>query len=197
MIEDISPADLKRSEAWRLLDARLRPFVARRVGEMDVEDVLQDVYLRIQRGLPTLREEERLGPWAYRLARNSVVDHLRGKSRLPILSGEAFEPVSPMSDEGSEGVQQEVATYAVMFVAFLPSPYREALTLTEVEGVTQAHAADMLGVSLSTMKSRVQRGRRKLRASLEACCHIALDARKRVVGCELRADGTMPKGCCE
>ncbi len=56
----------------------------------------------------------------------------------------------------------------------LPSPYREALTLTELEGLTQKEAAEMLGISLSGMKSRVQRGRQQLRQALEDCCHIAL-----------------------
>lgn len=86
--------------------------------------------------------------------------------------------------------------YAALFVSMLPSPYREALTLTELEGLTQKEAAEMLGISLSGMKSRVQRGREKLRAALEDCCHIALDARHRVVGCEPRPDGKLPDGCC-
>ena len=78
----------------------------------------------------------------------------------------------------------------------LPSPYREALTLTELEGMTQKEAAAMLGTTLSGMKSRVQRGRVYLRKALEDCCHIALDARGRVVTCEPRVDGRLPDGCC-
>lgn len=83
-----------------------------------------------------------------------------------------------------------------MFVAMLPSPYREALTLTELEGMTQKDAAFMLGISLPAMKSRVQRGREKLRETLEACCHIALDARGAVVSCEPRPDGRLPDCRC-
>ena len=78
----------------------------------------------------------------------------------------------------------------------LPSPYREALTLTELEGLSHKEAAALVGVSLTAMKSRVQRGRDKLRAALVACCHIALDARSRVVGCEPRGDGNTPEVCC-
>ena len=77
-----------------------------------------------------------------------------------------------------------------------PSPYREAITLTELEGRTQREAAEMLGISLSGMKSRVQRGRAKLRAMLEACCEIAVDARGKVIACEPRAAGSKPRGCC-
>ena len=103
--------------AYRELEARLRPFVARRVSAAsEVDDVMQDVFLRMQRSLPDLREEE--------------------------------------------------------------------------------HAADMMGVSLSGMKSRVQRGREKLRELLEDCCEIALDARGRVIGCEPRPNGKQPPDCC-
>ena len=78
-----------------------------------------------------------------------------------------------------------------------PTPYREALKpLTELEGVTQRTAAEMMGVSLSGMKSRVQRGRERLRGLLEDCCEIALDARGRVIGCEPRANGKQPVACC-
>lgn len=88
-----------------------------------------------------------------------------------------------------------LAQCVVPFIATLPSPYREALTLTEIEGLTQREAAAMLGVSLSGMKSRVQRGREKLRAVLKQCCEIALDARGRLIGFEPRAHNSCGQGC--
>lgn len=89
-----------------------------------------------------------------------------------------------------------LASYVAPFVAMLASPYREALTLTELEGLTQKQAAEMLGISVSGMKTRVQRGRRELRRVLEDCCSIALDARGRVISCEPRADGKIPNCRC-
>jgi RNA polymerase sigma-70 factor (ECF subfamily) len=62
----------------------------------------------------------------------------------------------------------------------LPSPYREAVTLVELEGLTISEAAGMVGISLSGMKSRVQRGRAQLRELFERCCEIELDARGKV-----------------
>ena len=53
-----------------------------------------------------------------------------------------------------------------------------AITLVELEGLTQQAAADVVGVSLSGMKSRVQRGRKLLRERFDACCAVALDARR-------------------
>ena len=197
MIEGVDASDLAGGRAVRELAERLRPFVAKRVREVDVDDVLQEIFLRIQGALPTLRDEQRLGPWLYLVARSVIIDHLRRTARQPQASERAWELMPDDGEEGESAVEREVAGYAAMFVAFLPSPYREALTLTELSGLTQQEAADMLGISLSAMKSRVQRGRKKLREALEACCHIALDARRRVVACEPRPDGKLPDGCCD
>ena len=54
---------------WQDVAAQLRPFLARRVAAADVDDVLQDVWLRVQRGLPGLRDEERFTSWLFQIAR--------------------------------------------------------------------------------------------------------------------------------
>lgn len=190
--------------SWDELATRLRPFIRRRVAsEPDTDDVLQDVLLRMHRGLPGLEDEDRLGAWMYRIARTTIVDHVRARQRHPVVAAAVNEgerePVTEASEPFAEddgAVAREVAQYLAFFVVALPSPYREAITLTELEGRTQREAAEMLGISLSGMKSRVQRGRAKLRAMLEACCEVAVDVRGKVVACEPRAAGTIPKGCC-
>jgi RNA polymerase sigma-70 factor, ECF subfamily len=69
-------------DAWAEVEKHLRPFVARRVDDpADVGDVLQEIYLRVQAGLPNLRDSERFGPWVYRLARNALADHGRSRAR--------------------------------------------------------------------------------------------------------------------
>lgn len=197
MIEASAPPDLSKDCAWRALEQKLRPFIARRVrAEADVEDVVQDVFLRMQRGLPSLRDDQRFGPWLYQVARSAIADHRRSSARHPIAAGGPPAQAGEALDEMDESaVEREMAACAVLFVSMLPSPYREALTLTDLEGLSQKRAAEMLGISVSGMKSRVQRGRQKLRAALEDCCDIALDARRRVVACEPRADGKLPDGC--
>ncbi len=177
---------------WEALAGQLRPFIARRVASpADADDVLQEVLVRVHRGLPQLRDDDRLSSWVYRIARNTIVDHAR--TRTPV-GGDA-EAIAADDDEDAAAAQ-DVAHALALFVAALPSPYREAITLTEIEGRTQREAADMVGISLSGMKSRVQRGRARLRAMLEACCEIALDVRGRVIECAPRADAEIPDGCC-
>lgn len=185
-------------DAWSDLDAKLRPFIARRVrSPMDVDDVVQDVFLRMHRGLAGLRDEDRFGPWVYQVARSAIANHRRAAVRHPVAAGDSQEDEAPVPDvDDGDGAEVELAPYVAVFVAMLPSPYREALTLTELEGVTQKEAAAMLGLSLSGMKSRVQRGRQQLREALEACCDIALDVRGRVVSCEPRPDGRLPDCAC-
>ena len=196
-LQVIEPSALRTPGAWRALRAQVRPFVAKRVPASDIDDVVQEVFLRVQRGLPKLRDEQRLGPWIYQVARNAVADHGRAAARKP--GADELERIEQTAwteppDDGAAG--RAAAQYAALFVSMLPDPYREALTLTELEGLTQKEAAAQLGLSLSGMKSRVQRGRAKLRASLEACCDFALDARHRVIAVEPRPDGKLPDGCC-
>jgi RNA polymerase sigma-70 factor (ECF subfamily) len=180
---------------WRELEGKLRPFIARRVpSEADVDDVVQDVFLRMQKGLSGLRDEERFGPWVYQIARSAIVDHQRSLAKHRVADADALEDTPAEAADDDRAVEELLSMYIAPFVAMLPSPYREALTLTELEGLTQKQAAEMLGISLSGMKSRVQRGRAQLREALEDCCNIALDARGRVVGCEPRPDGKLP-GC--
>lgn len=184
--------------AWRDLEAKLRPFIARRVSaDADVDDVVQDVFLRMQRGLAGLHDERRFGPWVYQVARSAIVDHLRSAAKHPVIDARVAEETAMELMDDDDLTERAVASYIAPFVAMLPSPYREALTLTELEGLTQKRAAEILGISLSGMKSRVQRGRQQLRNALEDCCHIALDVRRHVISCEPRPDGKLPDGCCE
>jgi RNA polymerase sigma-70 factor (ECF subfamily) len=185
------------SNAWVDLEARLRPFIARRVAPSDVDDVVQEVLIRIQRGLSALRDDARFGPWVYQIARSAVADHGRARARQPLATADPTElPAPAPADDDDEGEPaRQLASCMVGFVARLPSPYREAVTLIELEGKTVREAAEMVGISISGMKSRVQRGRARLREMLEACCEIALDARGRVTGFEPRPP-TPGKGCC-
>ncbi len=171
--------------AWRELEARLRPYVARRVGSpADVEDVLQETLTRMHRGLVTLADGERFGPWVYRIAANAIADHLRVRARHPLVRGEPGSDSNEAAvDEPDDTLEAELAECVALFVARLPSPYREAITLTELQGLTHRDAAEMLGISVSGVKSRVQRGRQRIRRMFEQCCELSVDCRGHVTAC--------------
>lgn len=163
---------------WQDVAARLRPFIARRVSPAEIDDVLQDVFVRVQRGLPRLRDEERFTSWLFQIARSSVAEHMRTRARHPVAAdGDAGDERAVETEDDDREAARELAGCVSMFVAQLPSPYREAITLVELEGRTAKEAAEMVGVSVSGMKSRVQRGRARLRELFDRCCEIAIDAR--------------------
>jgi RNA polymerase sigma-70 factor, ECF subfamily len=166
-------------ELWEDVAERLRPFVARQVPATDVDDVLQDVFVRMQRGLGSLREEERFTSWLFQVARSSVAEHVRAKARHPVAADAGVELPAPIEDDDREA-SRSLSACVSLFVARLPSPYREAVTLVELEGLTAREAAEMVGITVSGMKSRVQRGRAQLRTLFDQCCEIAIDARGKV-----------------
>jgi RNA polymerase sigma-70 factor (ECF subfamily) len=185
---------------WRDVDAQLRPFVARRVEASDVDDILQDVFVRMRRGLAALRDDERMSAWLFQIARSAIADHGRARARHPLVIGDDRSPDAAAPDDGADDdrdVSRAMAGCVAMFVAQLASPYREAVTLVELEGLTAREAAQMADVSLSGMKSRVQRGRAQLREMFEGCCKLELDARRKVTECEPRPAGGAPRtrGC--
>ena len=171
--------------AWKELEQRLRPYLARRVASpADIDDLLQDIFVRMHQGLASLRDEERFGGWVYRIAHSAIVDRARQRARAPYVT--AAEDSEAPSEVAEDHLQSDLGECVAVFVGLLPSPYREAVTLTELEGLTQKEAAEMLGISHSGLKSRVQRGREKIRYMFEQCCKISVDCRGRVIECEPR-----------
>lgn len=186
------------SGAWHDIERRLRPYVGRRVASAaDVDDVLQEIFVRIHRGLSGLRDGESFGGWVYRVAQSAIADLARARARSVVeFVEEAPDLATPQAD-GSDDLQRELGACVASFVARLPAAYREAVILTELEGLTQRDAAEMLGLTLSAMKSRTLRGREKVRGMFEQCCRISVDRRGRVTACEPRALEEIPAGCRE
>lgn len=176
----MSPADLDPGCDLRRIALHIRPFVERRVPASDVDDVMQEILQRVHSGADALDEDGRFVAWLHRVARNVIIDHHRRGSRRDAKHA-AFATEWRDDAEERQDALASLAVFVRAFVDMLPTPYREALRLTEIDGLTMREAAEREGVSISGMKSRVQRGRRLLRELFEACCEIALDARGRVV----------------
>jgi RNA polymerase sigma-70 factor (ECF subfamily) len=189
--------------AWAELHTNIRGFVARRVRQpADVDDIVQQVFLRVHQALPTLRDADKLHAWIYQTTRRTIVDHYRAPSqRREVPAGTAVDvfpddqPGDVTADEGEESALQELAACLTPLIGKLARADREALRLIEFEGVTQVEAAGRLGLSVSGMKSRVQRARLHLRSALDDCCRIALDRRGGVLGYEGRGDQCGSCGC--
>ena len=166
-------------QLWIDFSARLSAFIRSRVeDDVAAEDLLQEVFLRIHTRMDTLRETDRLESWVYQIARNAIIDHYRARRSLDPL----HESIPEMDDLFQEpDSAAEIAASMHEMVAALPEPYREALLLTEFQGLNQQELADRLGISLSGAKSRVQRARQKIKNELLSCCHFEFDRYGRIV----------------
>ena len=182
-------------EMWQHIHSGLRSFIVKRVAnEAEADDIVQDVWLKMQRGLGGLKDQNRLISWIYQIARHAIIDHYRAPDRRREMPAglaadlEAYRS-SPSRQTGAEDSGQlrtELAGCLRPMIEQLSEDYRQAVTLVDLEGLTQQAAAVQLGLSLSGTKSRVQRGRRQLKAILETCCRIELDRRRGVAGYEVR-----------
>lgn len=164
----------------RGIAGQIRPFVERRVAPPDVDDVMQEILQRVHAGVDALDDDTRFAAWLHRVARNAIADHHRRTGRRASRHDAFAAEWRDEADEEHDALAS-LSIFVRAFVDMLPSPYRDALELTEIHGLTMREAADREAVTLSAMKSRVQRGRRLLRELFEACCEIALDARGRVI----------------
>lgn len=149
-------ADLVR--AWH---GPLTSYVGRMLDSARADDVVQEVWLAVVRGLPRLRDPTRFPPWLFSVARRAVANRLREEYARPELAGEA-EPIEP--DIG-DAVLDRAAIVAG--VAALPVREREAVILFYLHDLSVEACAEICGIPVGTVKSRLSRGRRLLRTELE------------------------------
>lgn len=184
-----APCGSRTQEIWEHFSAKLKGFLRSRLpDEAAVDDALQDVFFKVHTNIHRLRDEERIQSWLFQIARNAIADHYRRRPEVQLDDLDAATEVP--CTEPEENAEQRLASSLLEMIDELPPRYREAVRLTEIEGLTQAEMASRLDVSLSGGKSRVQRGREKLKEMLLDCCHIDFDRHGIVIGYR-------EWGCCE
>lgn len=169
----------------RALRDGLRRYAAKRVRPENVDDVVQDILLRMHERAGELREEEKLAGWAFRIAKSVVTDHHRrgaGLAKLGTPDELATCAGDDPSDDENENENEVVAGWLLPLVALLPDEYAEALETCDLGGVEQRVYAERKGLSISGAKSRVQRGRRMVEELVRACCDLEQDVRGNVIG---------------
>ena len=159
-------------DAWETCHQELLHFVASRVSDTQAaHDLVQEVFLRathLENGLCGINNRR---AWLFQVARNLLIDRYR-------LTRDEI----PLDDElGLVEVTDEVAPVDMLsqclprVLSELSPEDREAITLCDIEGLSQQALADRLGMTLPAAKSRVQRARRRLREQLVTACQVQFD----------------------
>lgn len=164
-------------ESWTNTLDRIQAFVAARVNDPELAaDITHDVVVRsIASG--ALGRVDNPAAWLYRSARNAVIDHYRTRHvHEPFVADDSWPDPGPSGNHPNDATR-ELARCLQPMLAQMPAAARDALTRVDVEGQTHQEAADQLGLSVSGVKSRVQRARRQLKDVLEQCCTVQLDRR--------------------
>ena len=142
--------------------------------EEDARDVVQETFLRAFRALPGFKGEAKFSSWIYRIALNLCRDWIRRQRRTPVVQmpedAEAVERMAirdPVDSSEDLVARKELSAVVAEAMAVLPEEQRTAIVLKEYHGMTFQEIAELQGVPLSTVKTRLYQGLAVLRRNLE------------------------------
>ena len=148
----------------------------------EAEDLTQDTFLRVYRHGESLRDPEAVRGWLYRIATHVCLDRLRQRKALVSLDnvegeGHVKLPVSESPSPLEISERKETSACVQRCLDFLPDKYRAVILLHEAHSLTAPEIADLLGVTLTTVKIRLHRARRKLQQVMDRGCAVSDDHR--------------------
>lgn len=170
---------------------KIQRYLGNLIGEDDALDVAQAVFLKISRSLKNFRGESSLSTWIYRIATNAAHDHAVSFFARQQGSEELFDDegsIDDLPDTGASGtereyIRREMNTCIRGVVDRLPENYRTVLVLSDLEDLTNPEIAEVLGISIDTVKIRLHRGRTALRKAMNSQCSFYRDERNELM-CE-------------
>jgi RNA polymerase sigma-70 factor, ECF subfamily len=165
-------------EQWK---QKLYPYIFGLVkNKAAAEDLLQEVFIKAIEKRSSLKNAERLEAWLFAISRNTVFNYLRSNKpscQCHCTKEQVTEPTE------KKNYNEELLECLPRFINKIPQDYRQALTMADIELLPQKQIAEQLNISLTAAKSRVQRGRKKLKEVLEAGCFMEFDVYGNLVTC--------------
>jgi len=176
---------------WREHRSELKGFLLKRVrSPAEAEDILHDVFLKMLANIKSVKRIDHMRAWLFAVARNAVADYFRSRRRTDVLDEEVFA-----SQEPDEGLFKDIGPSLRLMLDALPEKVRVALILADLEGLRQGEVARRLGISLPAAKSRILRGRGRIRRMIEDCCQLEFDANGHLADYTVKAKNR--HGCCQ
>ena len=168
-------------------------YLTRFVGEDEAEDLTQAVMVKVSKGLRNFRGDSTLSTWIYRIATNTALDQFRGRTMKwtgqqsgstgiwteseieSVESGIALEEQTPSVE--ATVIRKEMNECIGEFIGSLHETDKTIIVLSELEGFKNSEIAEILGISLDTVKIRLHRARDRLRKVLTSGCNFFRDER--------------------
>jgi RNA polymerase sigma-70 factor (ECF subfamily) len=168
-------------QVYEAYQPKILRYLARLVGEPGAEDLTQEVFVKVARGLRSFRGESQLSTWLYRIATNTAIDKIRNASFRQETELSGLDESDEVEDKdlwmGEEvlSIEQQLMRKQMYecfldYVKRLPPGYRSVIVLSELEELSNNEIAKILGLSLDVVKIRLHRGRARLFQELKAHC---------------------------
>lgn len=177
----------------------IRDYVLRMVREKSAaDDLAQEVFLKVHNNLESFQDKSKLSTWIYKIATNVCLDYFRSSSykkgeRTQTLESEVSQGDSQANEYQrnlsleEHVIKEEMGDCVREYVDGLPEDYRTVIILHDLQGLKNREIAEILSCSLDTVKIRLHRARKKLKAILESNCDFDRDD-SNVLGCDRKAE---------
>jgi RNA polymerase sigma-70 factor (ECF subfamily) len=141
----------------------------------DAEDILQNVFIKISSNVDKLSDEQKLKSWIYTITRNTIIDYYRvnaSQKKIPVDNEIEETILDEEYSDSTKGLDQCMTS----MINLLPDEYKSIIIDAELNGIKQKDLAEKYGMAYPSMRSRVQRGRERLKQLFYNCCHIQTDS---------------------
>lgn len=166
------------------LNLKVGNYIRQLTSDKDqIDEVTQEALLKIHKSINTLQNEEKLGSWIKRIVYTTLMDYHR-KNKLKVQFDILDDTLDEAVVEENEG-NSELMLCILFLLKDLPAEERELLEMVELKGISQTEYAKAHNMSISTVKSRVQRAKQKLKKQITSTCFLKMDSYGNVVDYKL------------
>jgi RNA polymerase sigma-70 factor, ECF subfamily len=142
-------------------------YIKKRItNQLDAEDLTQEVFYRLSKS--NNENVKNIKSWVYAIAKNSIIDYYRKKKQVT----NEIDNIEFQEELSEKDAINELSDCITPFLNQLPEDYRDIMKLSELDDVSQKEIAERLNINYVTVRSKIQRGRLKLKDLISNCCTV-------------------------
>jgi RNA polymerase sigma-70 factor, ECF subfamily len=168
-------------EIWEEYKSSLLDYILKRVADNDdAKDILQDVLLKSYQFCSKGKTVLHLKSWLYKITQNTIIDYYKKSNKnLPF-------DIDPVFEENEQSLIGEASEYIKSLLKLLPDDYAIPLFMYDLDGIDQKTISEKLNLTLPNTKSRIQRGRVKLKERFLECCIVGFDEKGEMISFDIK-----------